>query len=110
MGNKVDKAYFFENEVRIWAQIRNMYDGFLERYCEFGRGLYVPVDAYQAAFYDYLDIMGMQYEKDLWIRFKEGFMLVKLDHGIHIGGAKNGYPVVLGRTLKRWPEAMGSEC
>lgn len=99
---KEDKEYFKDNEGAIWEALLNAYHDFQGTHCEMGFEMFVPFPLYQAAFFDYLKVNGLEMEQRLWSRFKEGFLLVQLDKDIDITNS-TGTAVVLGKKLKSWP-------
>jgi hypothetical protein len=96
------KSHFLENEQKISILLRSAYHEFQERYCEYGYEKFVPLTLYQSAFFDYLELMGLDMERQLWAKNKQGFLLLHVDDNIDIGGI-SGAQVVLGKALKAWP-------
>lgn len=100
--SKASKAYFNENKDIIFGRLKKAYTDFQKDYCEHGEDKYVTLQLYESAFFDYLDHVGLNLERDAWAAFgTSGFLLLQVDPNINIVGGI--LKVVLGLTVKKWP-------
>lgn len=84
---------------------------FIEEYCEFGHGLYIPVHEFYAAMRSFMYITGLSGELKLFEKFKD-FTLSELQlnlrqHSnnidVYIDRTDPAYQVLANAHLKAWP-------